>query len=557
MEKGKFKKTLIISALVLAVILISITYFFAINNYALIGNFLTELTDIIMPFIIGIVLAYLLKGTCNFFERTLLKMMSKSKLSPKTKATIANLLSVFISYVVWAVAILLLAGILVSQVIDSISQFIHDVQYEYIDGVVGWLVSLANDNGFIADLIGNQNMATLNELLAVTPDEKLNKLITILSQNEIISEKLGNFLQGDSFDAVGLVNQIFSGAVNFVSTIVTTVIGIIISIFLLLGRKTLARKSVLMLHCLFKKDRVVNAIVDEAKLADRMFAGFLEGKIIGSTIVGLVYYIALELMGVPYAPLVAVVCGVTNIIPIFGPFIGSIPCGIIILADDYTKVIPFVAFVLIYQIIDGYIIDPHIVGGNIKLPSVWVVFAVILFGGLFGFPGLLVGVPTFAVIYDIIGKICAYSLKKNGKYNLLIEFKREQAELDGDKKKKRKKKKGAKNGATADISSEELNAISETVAENVTDKVADSIVEAVAESMAEAIAAAIAESIPQNADTDVTGSVSETVSEKVAESVGEKVADTVSEKVIEALAHIKHDDVHEKDHEERADNNNE
>ena len=538
MEKGKFKKALIISALVLAVILISITYFFAINNYSLIGSFLTNLTDIIMPFIIGAVLAYLLKGTCNFFERVLLKMMSKSKrLSPKTKATIANLVSIFVSYIVWATAILILLGILVSQVIDSVSQFIHDLRYEYIDGVAGWIMSIANDNSFVADLIGSQNMATLNELLAVSPDEKLNKLIAILSQNEIISESLGNFLQSEDFDAVGLVNQIFSGAVNFVSTIVTSVIGIIISIFLLAGRKTLASKSVLMLHCLFKKDRVVNAIVEEAKFADRMFAGFLEGKIIGSTIVGLVYYIALELMGVPYAPLIAVVCGVTNIIPIFGPFIGSIPCGIIVLADDYTKVIPFVAFVLIYQLIDGYIIDPHIVGGNIKLPSVWVVFAVVLFGGLFGFPGLLVGVPTFAVIYDIVGKICAYSLKKNGKYNLLIQFRREQADLDGEKKKKRKKK-GKKGvaGSHNEISTEEIDVIAETVAESVTDKVADSIVDAVVESMAEAIAAAIAENIPENVDEEVANSVTETVTEKVTGSVGEMVADSVSEMVVEALS---------------------
>lgn len=552
MEKGKFKRSLIIAALALAVILISITFFFAITNYSLIGGFLANLTDIIMPFIIGAVLAYLLKGTCNFFERILLKMMSKNKrLSPKAKATIATIVSIFVSYVLWAAAILVLLGILVSQVIDSISQFIHDLRFEYIDGITSLIVNLANDNGFVADLIGSQNLTAMNELLAVSPDEKINKLIAILSQNELISESLGNFLQSDNFDAVGLVNQIFSGAVGFVSTIVTTVIGIIISIFLLIGRKTLAQKSVLLLHCLFKKDRVVNAIVEEAKFADRMFAGFLEGKIIGSTIVGLVYYIALELMGVPYAPLVAVVCGVTNIIPIFGPFMGSIPCGIIILADDYTKVIPFVAFVLIYQLIDGYIIDPHIVGGNIKLPSVWVVFAVVLFGGLFGFPGLLVGVPTFAVIYDIVGKICAYSLKKNGKYNLLIEFKREQAEFHGEKKKK-KKKKGSK-GENGDISTEDIDAIAETVAESVTDKVADSIVEAVAESMAEAIAAAIAESIPENVDQTVTGSVSETVSEKVAESVGEKVADSVSEKVVEALTGVKHGESHD----ESAENNNE
>ena len=538
MEKDKFKKPLLVAALVLAVILISITYLFLLNNHVLVRGFIDNIIEISMPFIIGAVLAYLLKGSCNFFEKLLLKAMSKSKrLSPKAKTTIATLLSIFISYVVWAIAILILLGILVSQVIDSVSQFVHDLQYEYIDGLVGWITSLANDHTFIADLIGSDNMAEMNALLEVAPTEKLNKLINILINNELISENLGNFLQSDDFDATGLFSEIFSSAVNVVSTIVNTVIGVIISIFLLLGRKHLASKSVIFLHCIFKKEKIVNAIVDEFKFADKMFGGFLEGKIIGSTIVGLVYYISLELMGVPYAPLVAVVCGVTNIIPIFGPFIGSIPCGIIILADDYTKVIPFVAFVLIYQIIDGYIIDPHIVGGSIKLPSVWVIFAVILFGGLWGFPGLLVGVPLFAVIYDIVGKICAYSLKKNGKYHLLVQFRKEQEALDGPKKKKSIKKGKNKSNSekkTEEISTEELDVIAESVAESVADMVADSIVDAVSGSVAEAIAVAIAESIPDNVDESVADSVTETVTELV--------TDSVTEKVVEVLTSTKNDE---------------
>ncbi len=532
MEKGKFKKTIAIAALVLSVILISITYFYVLNNNVQVFAIARLIVDIIMPFIIGAVIAYLLKGTCNFFEKRLLKLMSKSKkLDPKTKSTIANVLSIVISYIVWATAISALLAIAVSQVIASITLFIHDLQYEYIDSLVGFIMQVAGDHSFVADLIGEGNMADLAVLLEVAPEEKLNKIIEILNNNKLISESLGNFLQSEDFDATGLFSEIFSSAVNVVSTVINTVIGLVISVFLLINRKTLARKSTLFLHCLFKKEKVVNAIIDEAKFADRMFGGFLEGKVIDSTIVGLVYYIVLELIGVPYAPLVAVICGVTNIIPIFGPFIGAIPSGVIILAADYTKVIPFIIFVFVCQFIDGYIIDPHIVGGNIKLPSVWVIFAVILFGGLWGFPGLLVGVPTFAIIYDIIGKVCAYLLKKNGKYNLLVQFRKEQNDSKPQAKKKAKKK-GKDNADVSDeISAEELDVIAETVAESVADIVADSIVDAVAESVAEAIAVAVAENMPET--------MAESIADSVTETVTEKVTDSVSEKVVEALTGAK------------------
>jgi hypothetical protein len=188
----------------------------------------------------------------------------------------------------------------------------------------------------------------------------------------------------------------------------------------------------MLLHCIFQKEKTVNVIVDEFKYADKMFSGFLEGKVIDSTIIGLIYYIVLEIMNVPYPALVAVICGVTNIIPIFGPFIGAIPSGFIILTADPIKVIPFIIFVFVIQFLDGYIIDPHIVGGNIKMSSFCVVFAVITFGGLWGFMGLLVGVPTFAVIYDIFRKLSLYILKKRGKQNVIdkykLEFKAEKSE---------------------------------------------------------------------------------------------------------------------------------
>jgi predicted PurR-regulated permease PerM len=242
---------------------------------------------------------------------------------------------------------------------------------------------------------------------------------------------------------------------GFVTALIDIAIGLVISVFILAGRKTLAKKSKIFLHCLFK-EKNVDLIVDEAKYADRMFSGFLEGKVIDSAIIGILYYIFLELMNVPYPALVAVICGVTNIIPIFGPFIGSVPSGLIILSADPIKVIPFIIFVCVIQFFDGYIIDPHIVGGNIQLSSFCVVFAVLVFGGLWGFVGLLVGVPTFAVIYDIVKKIVYSILKKKGKYDIIAKYKLTYSD-DGPSKNKLvflKKNKSNKEVKTSEVASE-------------------------------------------------------------------------------------------------------
>lgn len=126
-------------------------------------------------------------------------------------------------------------------------------------------------------------------------------------------------------------------------------------------------------------------------------------------------------MDIPYAALIALICGVTNIIPFFGPFLGAIPSGFIILmsVENPWKLFWFIVFVCVIQFIDGNIIDPHIVGGNIQISPFCVIFAVLFFGGLWGFVGLLIGVPTFAVIYDIIKKLVYSRLLKTGKKDIL------------------------------------------------------------------------------------------------------------------------------------------
>lgn len=443
--RWRFRKTLAIAGVVLGVILICITYFFVLNNRNEIFGVVSNIIGIIMPFIIGGIIAYLLKHICNFFEKLLLKIFSKARdKNPRRVERIINPISILISYVVAIIAIAFLLFIAGKGVYDSVNNFINLLP-QYIDNILGFVNGIIDSNDFVKDLIGSDVAEKLIALKEVAPEYKLaetGKLLAEVANNPQISDMFANMTSG-SGSGTDLIVTIFSSTSNVISSLIDFGIGVVISFFLLLNRRAIAAKSVMLLHVIFKKDKVVDAIVEEARFADKTFGGYIEGKIIGSTIVGLVYYIFLTLVGIPHAPLIAVMCGVTNIIPIFGPFIGSIPSGFIILASDpaygFLHVIIFVIFVCVYQFIDGYIIDPNIVGGNIKLAPVWVIFAVILFGGLWGFPGLLIGVPLFAVIYDIIGKICAYTLKKNGKHHLLIEFKQQFAETEGKTKKKKKK----------------------------------------------------------------------------------------------------------------------
>ena len=427
---------------------------------AVVSNFI----DILMPFIIGAIIAYLLKSICNFFEKTLLKIFSKSqKLDQKKLAKIINPISIVLAYLVAIVALSALLFIAGKGVVDSINNFVSLIP-QYIDNTLNFVNEIIASNDWIGDAIGSDIAEKLIALQAVSPENKLTetgKLLSEMINNPKIGEMFTNLTSGTNGSGE-IAGKIFTGTSDFISSMINFGIGVVISFFLLLNRKAIAAKSVMLLHVIFKKDAVVNAIVAEAKFADATFGGYIEGKIIGSTIVGLVYYIFLTLVGIPHAPLIAVMCGVTNIIPIFGPFIGSIPSGFIILASDpaygFLHLIIFVIFVCVYQFIDGYIIDPNIVGGNIKLAPVWVIFAVITFGGLWGFPGLLIGVPLFAVIYDIIGKICTYVLKKKGKDHLLVEFKQKFSEAASGKKKKKKNQQVNSAAATSDEAPTDENA---------------------------------------------------------------------------------------------------
>ena len=398
-NKEHFKKGLSIALIIFLGLALAITYFFLLYSNASIAEVMDEVFVVLRPFIIGAIIAYILKSTCNGYEKLFFNIFSKKKNSdPKKNEGKANLIAVILTYITWAIVIGGLLFIAVPQIIESITVFIQDVVNNmpmYIETVTNWLVDFKAQYPDVAPYVDQAGEFVINWLT--------NDLAPQLPE---------------------IGSTIVLGALEVFNVLKDFVIGIIISVFMLSGRKVFARKSTLLIKAMFK-EKHANNIITEAKYADKMFGGFLEGKIIDSTIVGTIYFIALIIMDIRYAALLALICGVTNIIPFFGPFIGAVPSGLIILMsneDPFPKLLYFIIFVCVAQFIDGYFIDPHIVGGNIKMSPFSVIFAVLLFGGLWGFGGLLIGVPTFAVIYDIVRKIVFQHLKKTGKKDILLQY---------------------------------------------------------------------------------------------------------------------------------------
>ena len=419
MNKEQFKKGLSISLIIFLGLALAITYFFLLYSNASIGAVVGEVFVVLRPFIIGAIIAYILKSTCNGYEKLFLNILAKKKAPDHKKdASKANVIAVILTYLTWTILVGGLLLIAVPQVVESITVFIHDLVDNipmYIETVNTWVVDFKAQYPDVAPYV----------------DEAGNAVIGWLN-NDLVPQlpEIGSTIVLGVFEVFNVLKDF--------------VIGIIISVFMLSGRKVFARKITLLIKALFK-EKQANAILTEARFADKMFGGFLEGKIIDSTIVGTIYFIALIIMDIRYAALLALICGVTNIIPFFGPFIGAIPSGLIILMsneDPLPKLVSFILFVCIAQFIDGYFIDPHIVGSNIKMSPFSVIFAVLLFGGLWGFGGLLIGVPTFAVIYDIVRRIVFHHLQKSGKQDILKKYLDETGRL--------KKKPKPENAAPAD-----------------------------------------------------------------------------------------------------------
>ena len=361
---------------------LSILFFFLIYRFQGFGDAISKLTGILMPFIYGAVIAYLLKPVCNCVENFLRRLL------PEKMGTAANMLAVTISLLFGILVVYALIMMIVPQLITSVTTLYYTARN--------------NLNDFV-DWASHQEIIASNQKLLDFIETSYDNLQDTL--DNLVRTKLVPSMQS-------LLSGAALGVMSFVTFLKNIVIGLIVSVYLLASRKKFGQQGKLILYSLVKP-RWADLIMEEIRYADRMFGGFINGKILDSAIIGVLCYIACLIFKFPSALLVSVIIGVTNVIPFFGPFIGAIPATLLILIQNPIKALWFVLFVLVLQQVDGNIIGPKILGNTTGLSSFWVLFAILLFGGLWGFVGMIIGVPLFAVIYDVIKKLVFHGLNRN------------------------------------------------------------------------------------------------------------------------------------------------
>lgn len=367
----------------------SLILFFVLYRMQGIGQVLRSISLILAPFIYGGVIAYLLRPMCNSLED-----FFKEKL-PKKLRRFSNALAVLISILTGIFCVYAIIIMIVPQLYDS-------------------LISLWNSLPANAERLLNWGKQTFgeDERLIQFFNERYETFFADLEKwfRETVMPQASNIVSGVGTSVWGLLRSIYN-----------LLIGLIVSVYLLHGRKRFAAQSVLIVRSILS-DRWADLFLEEVRFVDRMFGGFIDGKIIDSAIVGLLCYIGCSILRIPNAMLVSVFVGVTNIIPFFGPVIGAVPATLLILIESPIKALWFVLFVLVLQQLDGNVIGPKILGNRTGLPGFWVMFSIILFGGLWGIVGMVICVPVFAVIYDLVKKFVHRGLKMRNHIELWEQY---------------------------------------------------------------------------------------------------------------------------------------
>ena len=295
-------------------------------------------------------------------------------------------MSVLLSELVLLAILTALVFLIIPQIYSSLQTIVASSSM-YIDTASRWLQQLLEDfpeiEHYASQLLGEVNTSLMNWI-----------------QQTVLPE-LGS-----------LISNVTSGVYYVLLGIYNLVIGIIVSVYVLSNLEQFGASAKRILYSVFSVE-MAKKIMEGLDFTDRTFMGFINGKLLDSAIIGLICYIVCAILQMPYALLVSVIVGVTNVIPFFGPFIGAIPSSLIILLVDPIKCLIFVIFVILLQQLDGNVIGPKILGNSVGINGFWVMFSIIVGAGFFGFWGMLLGVPVFVVIYAAINGCVTRKLKRS------------------------------------------------------------------------------------------------------------------------------------------------
>jgi predicted PurR-regulated permease PerM len=344
-----------------------IIIFFSFYRINYIIAFFDKIFRLLSPLIYGLVLAYILNPLVKFLDQKVFSKIIKSKKKKLTRSLALTATTIiFIGIIVASISFL------IPEVIKSIEMLISNFDI-YLENSKTFLLSIFSKRESISAFIVNNY-------------DSINKFV-----NNWLNEGFLN-------DIVVHVSNSIWGIVLFVYNLI---VGYIISVYILYDKEKFKAQTKKLLYTIFDVERV-NVIVDNIRYTDRVFLDFFVGKLIDSLIVGIICFICLAIFDMPYALLIAIIVGITNIIPYFGPFIGAVPSAVLIFVVSPSKVIGFIIFITVLQQIDGNILGPKILGSKTGLSSFWVLLSLLIFGGLFGIIGMIIGVPILSILYSFV-----------------------------------------------------------------------------------------------------------------------------------------------------------
>ena len=390
MVDPKKRRYMYISLAVFTAISLSLVLFFILFRLQGIGHAMKSVSDILAPFVYGGVVAYLLRPLCNTYESFF------TDIFPKKAKRFANFMAVLLSLITGILVVYTLIIMVAPQLYSSVLSLWNSFP-DKINQFLVWATATFGEDEELLQLFNTSSQALYQEL-------------EVWAQNTLVPY-ISNIVSGVGSSVLKVLNFFYD-----------LLIGLIVACYLLGSRKKFARQSILLVRSTLKP-KWADMFLNEIAFIDRMFGGFIDGKLVDSAIIGVLCYIGCLIFKFPNPLLIAAIVGITNIIPFFGPFIGAVPSTFLILIEDPIKALWFILFVLVLQQLDGNIIGPAILGDRTGLSSFWVLFTIILFGGLWGIVGMIIAVPLFAVIYDTIKKLVRRGLTKKNQNELWDQYK--------------------------------------------------------------------------------------------------------------------------------------
>lgn len=379
----KNKKTII------ELIIFTVVIIFAFVNIEALWSFITYIIKIFMPFIIGVMIAFVLNVLLNVVENKLFKKLNEK--NGKVWKKIKRPTSLITTFIIIIALIAFILGLLIPQLKNTATIFTENFD------------SYKKESIKILDKIGIDD-----------------KDIKVLNKNiEKIKGEVTSYV-GDNKQEI--VQTTFGVASSVVGTITSLVLGIVFAIYILLKKEDLARQSRKVLKAYFpeKKEKRIREI---ANLSNKTFGNFISGQCLEALIIGVLCFIGMFILQIPYASTISVLVGFTALIPVFGAFIGTVIGAFLILMVDPTKAIIFIIFILILQQLEGNLIYPKVVGKSVGLPGIWVMVAVTVGASIAGVLGMLLSVPICSVLYSILKTDVNNRIDQKNKQPLTIKHK--------------------------------------------------------------------------------------------------------------------------------------